>query len=188
MNALQVIICTPGSSAGEYAKSLPGSVLYSQQIDDSNIYYLRNLLNSLFGEPARAEIPYSESFVIEEPCLSENTSNISVAEISEVLSSFGMPAHLLGYKYLRAAIQLAVKNPELLSSITKVIYPTVAEEFGTTASNVERSIRHAIEVAWDRGDMDKLHKHFGYSVDPERGRPTNAEFISRIADDLILRI
>lgn len=188
MNTLQVIICTPGSSAGEYAKSLSGSVLYTQQIDDSNICYFRNLLNNLFAEPTKAELPYSDSLIIEEPCQSENSSNISIAEISERLSNLGMPANLLGYKYLRVAIQIAVGNPELLSSITKVIYPTVAKEFGTTSSNVERSIRHAIEVAWDRGDIDKLHKRFGYSVDPNRGRPTNAEFISRIVDDLILKI
>lgn len=187
MNTLQVIICTQGSSAGEYAKSLSGSVLYTQQIDDSNIYYLRNLLNNLFAEPTKVELPYSESFVIEEHGLSGNTNKISIADITEVLSTLGMPANLLGYKYLRAAIQMAVKNPDLLSSITKVIYPTVAKEFGTTASNVERSIRHAIEVAWDRGDIERLHNRFGYSVDPNRGRPTNAEFISRIVDDLLLR-
>ena len=187
MNTLQVIICAPGSSAGDYAKSLPGSVLCTQQIDDSNISYFRNLLNKLFAEQEKEMVPYNDSIAALEPDLSGKTNSISIVEISEVLANLGMPANLLGYKYLRAAIQIAVKDATLLGSITKVIYPTVAKEFRTTPSNVERSIRHAIEVAWDRGDIDKLHKRFGYSIDPNRGRPTNAEFISRIVDDLLLK-
>ncbi len=93
-----------------------------------------------------------------------------------------------GYQYLRASIKLSVEDPEMLGSVTKLLYPTVAKQFDTTSSRVERAIRHAIEVAWDRGDVDVLSSYFGYTIQSQRGKPTNSEFIAMIADKLKLSL
>ncbi|MBR2101018.1 MAG: sporulation initiation factor Spo0A C-terminal domain-containing protein [Eubacterium sp.] len=106
--------------------------------------------------------------------------------ISDIMRQIGVPAHIKGYQYLRKAIMLCITDSEMLSSVTKVLYPTVAKEFGTTASRVERAIRHAIEVAWDRGDVDVLSSFFGYTIQAQRGKPTNSEFIAMIADKIKL--
>lgn len=107
-------------------------------------------------------------------------------EVTEILHQIGVPAHIKGYHYLREGIMLAVTDREALSSITKILYPMVAKKFSTTASRVERAIRHAIEVAWDRGDVDVLNSFFGYTIHNLRGKPTNSEFIAMIADNLSL--
>lgn len=106
--------------------------------------------------------------------------------ISDILHQIGIPAHIKGYKYVREAIRLSVTDPEMLNSVTKILYPTVAKTFGSTASRVERAIRHGIEVAWDRGDVDTLNKYFGYTIQSQRGKPTNSEFIAMIADKIRL--
>ena len=98
----------------------------------------------------------------------------------------GIPAHIKGYHYLREAIILSLADEEMLESITKLLYPTIAERFDTTASRVERAIRHAIETAWDRGDIDVLNGMFGYTVSVGKGKPTNSEFIALITDNLDL--
>ena len=108
--------------------------------------------------------------------------------VSEIMHELGVPAHIKGYQYLRYAIVLAVDDPKMMSSVTKVLYPTIAERFDTTASRVERAIRHAIEVAWDRGDVDVLSAYFGYTIQVSRGKPTNSEFIAMIADKLRLKL
>ena len=108
--------------------------------------------------------------------------------ITEILHQIGVPAHIKGYHYLREAILRTVKSPELINSVTKLLYPTVAKAYQTTASRVERAIRHAIEVAWDRGDLDVLNAYFGYTIQNSRGKPTNSEFIAMIADKLSLRL
>ncbi|MBQ6065300.1 MAG: sporulation transcription factor Spo0A [Clostridia bacterium] len=108
--------------------------------------------------------------------------------VSEIMHELGVPAHIKGYQYLRYAIVLSVEDPKLMSSVTKVLYPTIAERFDTTASRVERAIRHAIEVAWDRGDVDVLNSYFGYTIQVSRGKPTNSEFIAMIADRLRLKM
>ena len=97
-----------------------------------------------------------------------------------------MPAHIKGYQYLREAIRLTVEDMEVINAVTKVLYPAVAKKFNTTASRVERAIRHAIEVAWDRGDLETLQKYFGYTVSNAKGKPTNSEFIAMIADRISL--
>lgn len=117
----------------------------------------------------------------------KNTSNIEIL-ISDIMHQIGVPAHIKGYQYLRYAITLSVENPDMISSVTKVLYPTVAKHFSTTASRVERAIRHAIEVAWDRGDVDVLSSYFGYTIQSSRGKPTNSEFIAMIADKLRLNL
>ena len=97
-----------------------------------------------------------------------------------------MPAHIKGYQYLREAIMIAVDDMDVINAVTKVLYPEVAKRFSTTPSRVERAIRHAIEVAWDRGDLETLQKYFGYTVSNAKGKPTNSEFIAMIADRLVL--
>lgn len=106
--------------------------------------------------------------------------------ISSIMRQIGVPAHIKGYEYLRQAIILTVKDPELMHAVTKSLYPTVAKTNGTTSSRVERAIRHAIEVAWDRGDVDVLSSYFGYTIQNSRGKPTNSEFIAMISDKLRL--
>ena len=108
--------------------------------------------------------------------------------VTEVIHDIGVPAHIKGYKYLREAIILTVEDPEMINGVTKILYPTVAKRYSTTASRVERAIRHAIEVAWDRGDVDTLQKYFGYTVSGIKGKPTNSECIAMIADHLALKI
>lgn len=108
--------------------------------------------------------------------------------ISDIMHQIGVPAHIKGYHYLRYAIILSIENPDMMSSVTKVLYPTIAKKFTTTASRVERAIRHAIEVAWDRGDVDVLASIFGYTIQSSRGKPTNSEFIAMIADKLRLNL
>ncbi len=117
----------------------------------------------------------------------KSASNIEIT-ISDIMHQIGVPAHIKGYQYLRYAITLSVENPEMISSVTKVLYPEVAKKFSTTASRVERAIRHAIEVAWDRGDVDVLSSYFGYTIQSSRGKPTNSEFIAMIADKLRLNL
>ena len=106
--------------------------------------------------------------------------------VSEIMHQIGVPAHIKGYQYLREAIVLTINDSEMMSSVTKVLYPTVAKRYATTSSRVERAIRHAIEVAWDRGDVDVLSSYFGYTIHNERGKPTNSEFIAMISDKLRL--
>lgn len=108
--------------------------------------------------------------------------------ISEIMHQIGVPAHIKGYQYLREAIMLSINDQETMSSVTKVLYPTVAKMYSTTSSRVERAIRHAIEVAWDRGDVDVLSSYFGYTIQNTRGKPTNSEFIAMISDKLRLQM
>lgn len=108
--------------------------------------------------------------------------------ITEIIHQIGVPAHIKGYHYLREAIMLSIKDAEIINSVTKLLYPTVAKHFSTTSSRVERAIRHAIEVAWDRGDVNVLNSYFGYTIHNSRGKPTNSEFIAMIADKLRLRL
>ena len=108
--------------------------------------------------------------------------------VTSIIHEIGVPAHIKGYQYLREAIILAVEDMDVINAITKVLYPQVAKTFQTTPSRVERAIRHAIEVAWDRGDLDTLQRFFGYTVSNTKGKPTNSEFIALIADKLQLQL
>ncbi len=107
--------------------------------------------------------------------------------ITEILHQIGVPAHIKGYQYVREAIKLTIENPEMLNSVTKILYPTVAKNFKSTSSRVERAIRHAIEVAWDRGDVEVLNSYFGYTIQSQRGKPTNSEFVAMISDKIRLK-
>lgn len=107
--------------------------------------------------------------------------------VTDIIHTIGIPAHIKGYHYLREAIMLSVNDSEMLESVTKLLYPTIARKFDTSPSRVERAIRHAIETAWDRGDVDVLTKMFGYTINGGKGKPTNSEFIALITDNLRLR-
>ncbi len=108
-------------------------------------------------------------------------------QVTKIIHEIGVPAHIKGYQYLRTAILMTISDNEIINSVTKILYPSVAKKYATTTSRVERAIRHAIEVAWDRGDIETLNSYFGYTVQNSRGKPTNSEFIAMIADNLRLK-
>lgn len=105
-------------------------------------------------------------------------------EVTNLIHQMGVPAHIKGYQYLRDAILLVINEVSLLGAVTKELYPLIAEKYQTTPSRVERAIRHAIELAWDRGNVDMMNKFFGYTINIQRGKPTNSEFIAMVADKL----
>lgn len=108
--------------------------------------------------------------------------------VTEIIHEIGVPAHIKGYQYLRESIIQTVRDMSLMNAVTKALYPMVAKKYSTTPSRVERAIRHAIEVAWDRGDIEVLQRYFGYTVSNSKGKPTNSEFIALISDKLNLSI
>ncbi len=109
-------------------------------------------------------------------------------KVTEILHQIGVPAHIKGYHYLRDSIIMCIEKPEIINAVTKQLYPSVAKKYETTSSRVERAIRHAIEVAWDRGDVEVLNSYFGYTIQGSRGKPTNSEFIAMISDKLRLQM
>ncbi len=110
------------------------------------------------------------------------------SHVTKIIHQIGVPAHIKGYQYLRTAIMMVANNNQIINEVTKTLYPTIAREYDTTSSRVERAIRHAIEVAWDRGDVEVLDSFFGYTVHKNKGKPTNSEFIAMIADNLRLKM
>lgn len=131
--------------------------------------------------PRTESIGTAASLMVQAPA----PKNLEV-EVTKVIHEIGVPAHVKGYQYLRDAIMLVVEEINYLGAVTKELYPTIAQKYDTTPSRVERAIRHAIELAWDRGDLDKINKFFGYTISGEKGKPTNSEFIAIIADRLRL--
>lgn len=117
-----------------------------------------------------------------EPASNEKWSENIEDVISEILVELGMPSHIMGYQYSVYAIKIAVENTDIINVITRGLYPTVAEHYGTTASRVERAIRNGIECAWDRGDLDVIEKYFGNTISITKGKPTNSEFIARVSN------
>ncbi len=136
--------------------------------------HLRRLLEGR-GKRGEPQVPITESIPDIE------------TQVTKIIHQIGVPAHIKGYQYLRTAILLTIKDSDIINSVTKVLYPSVAKKYQTTTSRVERAIRHAIEVAWDRGDVDTLNSYFGYTIQNNRGKPTNSEFIAMIADNLRLK-
>ena len=128
-------------------------------------------------------IPSTLAFSMNE----EYSGNDIEAQVTKIIHQIGVPAHIKGYQYLRTAIILTVNDSDIINSVTKILYPTVAKKYQTTTCRVERAIRHAIEVAWDRGDVEVLNSYFGYTIQNNRGKPTNSEFIAMIADNLRLK-
>ncbi len=135
----------------------------------------------------RSSLSGNSNQQINYPLHISESSNIEI-KITQILHQIGVPAHIKGYHYLRSSIMMSIDNPEIINSVTKQLYPNVAKNFDTTPSRVERAIRHAIEVAWDRGDIDVLNSYFGYTIHNSRGKPTNSEFIAMISDKLRLQL
>jgi sporulation transcription factor Spo0A len=127
------------------------------------------------------------SFSVSEEQNTNIMNNNLESEITNIIHEIGVPAHIKGYLYLREAIFMVVNDVELLSAVTKELYPSIAKKFNTTASRVERAIRHAIEVAWSRGQVETINKIFGYTIHNSKGKPTNSEFIAMVADKLRLK-
>ena len=119
--------------------------------------------------------------------VSESENRDLEKDVTDMIHEIGVPAHIKGYQYLREAIMMSVGDVEMLGSITKILYPTIAKKYQTTPSRVERAIRHAIEVAWSRGRMETLDALFGYTINTGKGKPTNSEFIALIADKIRLQ-
>lgn len=131
---------------------------------------------------ARQEHSYMES----EAARGEIVEHDLEKDVTDMIHEIGVPAHIKGYQYLREAIMMSVEDGEMLNSITKILYPSIAKKYQTTSSRVERAIRHAIEVAWSRGNMETLDALFGYTINIGKGKPTNSEFIALIADKIRL--
>ena len=148
----------------------------------------RNLADLLDGFiKSREKVKDSSSLTIVKRTSEGDMSSAIETQVTRIIHEIGVPAHIKGYQYLRFAIIMAINDGDVINSVTKVLYPTVAKKYQTTTSRVERAIRHAIEVAWDRGDVDTLNSYFGYTIQNNRGKPTNSEFIAMIADNLRLQ-
>ena len=134
----------------------------------------------------RVSYPTTSSYILTSEPKSKTPVDLET-EITNIIHEIGVPAHIKGYMYLREAITMVVNDMELLSAVTKELYPSIAKKYNTTASRVERAIRHAIEVAWGRGQIEAINKLFGYTVHNDKGKPTNSEFIAIIVDKLRLK-
>ena len=146
---------------------------------------IREMFNTQDVETKRRTV---STHVVEREAAATSRGPIDLeTEITSIIHEIGVPAHIKGYMYLREAITMVVNDMELLSAVTKELYPSIAKKYNTTASRVERAIRHAIEVAWGRGQVEAINKLFGYTVHNEKGKPTNSEFIAIIADKLRLK-
>jgi two-component system response regulator (stage 0 sporulation protein A) len=161
---------------------------------DVLINRIRQLKNNNYSSasPISAAASFSrkaESIPVEKKSVHiQNTSKSLEIEVTNVMHEIGVPAHIKGYQYLRDAIMMVVKDLDVINSITKQLYPSIAKEYNTTPSRVERAIRHAIEVAWSRGQVEAIDALFGYTVNIGKGKPTNSEFIAMIADKLRLEL
>ncbi|HHW62164.1 MAG TPA: sporulation transcription factor Spo0A [Syntrophomonadaceae bacterium] len=144
------------------------------------------VLGDRVKQVVRDEKPKVEKKAYQSTAVSSPTPKNLEVEVTRIIHEIGVPAHVKGYQYLRDAIMLVVEEVNYLGAVTKELYPTIAQKYDTTPSRVERAIRHAIELAWDRGDIDKINKFFGYTINGEKGKPTNSEFIAIIADKLRL--
>lgn len=152
---------------------------------------IRQMFNSTISEEptnSKPTISVVEGSKNEDSSSDDNKEPMDLeVEITSIIHEIGVPAHIKGYMYLREAITMVVNDMELLSAITKELYPSIAKKYNTTASRVERAIRHAIEVAWGRGQIDAINKIFGHNIHNDKGKPTNSEFIAMVADKLRLK-
>ncbi|MBU3145395.1 sporulation transcription factor Spo0A [Clostridium sp. CF012] len=145
---------------------------------------IRQLVNDgIYNGDVKKSITYFDNSEIK---ISKIQSTDMITKITNIIHEIGIPAHIKGYMFLREAINLVVNDIGLLSSVTKELYPSIGKKFNTTASKVERAMRHAIDVAWSRGQIETINKIFGYTIQNEKGRPTNSEFIAMVADKLRL--
>lgn len=152
---------------------------------DVFIKRIRQMFNSVLSNSDEKKVlPFND--VTSNNTLEDKPLDLE-AEITNIIHEIGVPAHIKGYMYLREAINMVVNNVELISAVTKELYPNIARKYNTTASRVERAIRHSIEVAWARGQVESINKIFGYTVSRGKGKPTNSEFIAMVADKLRLK-
>lgn len=170
--------------------SMPRVILLSAFCGDQVVAEARDLGVSYFlPKPCEANTLLDRmQAVFSRPAAPEEHASSLKNMVTSVIHEIGVPAHIKGYQYLREAIMITVEDMDVINAVTKVLYPAVAKRFATTPSRVERAIRHAIEVAWDRGDLETLQKYFGYTVSNAKGKPTNSEFIAMIADRLVLEM
>lgn len=166
-------------------KSINKKIIVLSAYKDGNLFKLLNKYNPDYFmlKPYSLE---SLEYIIKDIFLEKVEKNITSThkEISKILHTLGVPSHIKGYLYIRDSITMMYDNPDMLGGITKEIYPEIAKKYDTTPSRVERAIRHAIEVSWTRGDYDTMEDLFGHSVDYDKSKPTNSEFIATIADRL----
>ena len=176
-----VMISAIGQEQITEAAILKGASYFVMKPFDNEI-----LINRIKSLTSRKE--YRETKILTQEKQMEQKERPDLeAIVTNIIHDVGVPAHIKGYQYLREAIMMCVKDMEMLNSITKLLYPTIAERYQTTPSRVERAIRHAIEVAWNRGRMETLEALFGYTVNIGKGKPTNSEFIALITDKLRLK-
>ena len=159
--------------------------------DNEKVYkILGDLMNADKEFLIMMTVPSTKNSTVQTQTAKTQKQDVSVRDLEQdvtnMIHEIGVPAHIKGYQYLREAIMMSVEDPSMISSITKILYPTIAKRFQTTPSRVERAIRHAIEVAWSRGRMETLDALFGYTIDTGKGKPTNSEFIALIADKIRL--
>ena len=140
-------------------------------------------IRSIAGKPKNA----TSQKPIQSPGKSRREMSLE-AHVTEILHEIGVPAHIKGYQYLRTSIVMAAEDMEVINAVTKVLYPTVGKKYATTPSRVERAIRHAIEVAWTRGRVETIDMIFGYTIDQNKGKPTNSEFIAMVADKIRMQV
>ncbi len=166
--------------------SFTSEPIISRALSSGAVYYIAKPFKSEVLKSRLLELCLGEREPTEKVSF-EMRKNTLDEKISKIFISVGIPPHIKGYYYLREGVKMAVEHPEIINNITKKLYPKIGEKFETSASKVERAIRHAIEVAWDRGDVDTLNSYFGYTIQNNRGKPTNSEFIAMIADNLRLK-
>lgn len=189
----------------DFGKDMPTAVILVSAVPNQNLfveatklgaelclmkpYNYSSMIEHIDAIAVRRNKPHTvlpTATVIPEPC-GKNDPDLET-QVTQIIHQIGVPAHIKGYQYLRTAILMTIGDSEIINSVTKVLYPSVAKKYSTTTSRVERAIRHAIEVAWDRGDVDTLNSYFGYTIQNNRGKPTNSEFIAMIADNLRLKL
>lgn len=156
-------------------------------------YTISAFCDAVLGALSERETREQRSTLVTAVSARQSSKNTSCdlpteSQITEILHTLGIPAHIKGFTYLRCAIAMVIADPDMINYVTKSLYPSVAKQFGTATSRVERAIRHAIEVAWDRGDVETLNRYFGYTISRQRGKPTNSEFIAMISDKLRLGV
>ena len=176
----KIIVISALSSEGFVSKAINLGVSY-YMVKPFNFETLKERILDVLSFEAKSENKkqfYGSEKVVKNKNLEEKITNIFI--------TVGIPAHIKGYQFLREAIKMAIDNPEIINSITKKLYPSIAEKFETSASKVERAIRHAIEVAWNRGKIENINALFGVKVYSNNEKPTNGEFIALVADKMLL--
>ena len=164
------------------------SFIESQVMNAGASYFMLKPFDvKMLGDRVKAMLDIDTDITSGTPALQRKGSPNLEIIVTDIIHQIGVPAHIKGYHYLREAIMASVGDKEMLESVTKLLYPAVAKKFSTTPSRVERAIRHAIEIAWDRGDVDTLNSFFGYTINVGKGKPTNSEFIALITDKICLK-